>query len=549
MSLQSAFSKIWIRDALDTQRRRFEATAAVQDTPAGSTVTITITHRRNGGAPPATPATLELSVRIDNGSTIIRTFTLDPTNPPADDTPTSQQVSFFFTSDGQSGSPARVGTVRMLLRAALTGVNAYDVTSDEGQFGSAANSYQAGFQNGGNDWGYLRGTTTLVEDISNTSLGGAPSAPAEYDESLFVRTTSGADSYSARALTVALSAGSVSGSTSSTTAAVRDVTFSNVCDERFPAASTSVGVTVTVPNADIGTGLPDWPYSSTTDDTLNVDPRLTQTLHFQVDDNSWALAKHDSSKKILLTSSDGYLWAKFTGARGTLKSGITANLSLDPTNPGTTVGPTSFVSDANGVAGPLNWTVAKPAGAWTWAVDITAPADIDADTHLLTPTDTVTALIVDPRLKPIISLSPVAAIEARHLEPGDSMEVSVCVRSSETRKRVALDGAPTAMIYRRDRVAGWQYLAADGTTWTAWGAGAAAAHTLVQEADTLSYALTFSSTSGWTTTDIVGIDVTCLIGGSPYPEYVQRELVSSSNRHDGYGLDALALAAGVLSFK
>lgn len=535
MALLSKHSNIQID--LATGTRRWEGDAVVQDTAAGSSVVVTLTHTTTGVTPPQPPDGFELSVRLDNVATQVRLFTLNASS-------ASQTVTFFFTSDGTSGGTALAGTVRMRLRAFRNtglGANQYDVTSDNGQFGSAANVYPTGGSLGAADWGYLRGTdASITEDFSNTSLGGAPVAPAEYDESLFVRTTSGVGSFTARALTVALSAGSVSGSTNSTTSATRDVTFANVVDDRFPAASTSVGVTVTVPNAAL-TGLPDWTITATTDDTLIVDPRLTQALHFQVDDNVWGLSKHDSTKQMLSTQS-GFLWAKFTAARGTLKSGITANLSLDPALPGSTVGPTSFVSDANGVAGPLEWTASKPGGSWAWTADITAPSDIDADTHLLTPTDTVTMLVVDPRLKPIISLSPTAAIEARHLEPGDNMKVAVCVRNSATRKRVALDAAPTAIIERYDRVAGWQYLASDGTTWTAWSTAAADQHTLVQETDTLSYALTFSSTSGWTTTDIVGVDVVCVVGGSPYPEYVQRELVASGNRHDGYALDAVQLA-------
>lgn len=512
-----------------TGSRSWVATAAVQDTAAGSSVVVTVTSSTTGAGPPIVEDTLDLNVRMDNVATNVRTFSLTPGS-------ASQTAAFFFTADGTSSGALMAELLRLRVSAVKTtglGTAQYNVTSDDGQFGSAANVYPATFGAGTMDAGYIRGTTTLVEDLSNTSLGGAPASPAAYDESLFVRLTSGAASGIARALSVSLSAGSLSGSTNSTTSATRDLTFANVVDDRFPAASTSTAVTVTVPNAAL-VAIPAWTYTSTTDDTLLVDPRLTGSSHFQTDDDVFGLAKADATNQ-MLGSQSGFLWTRFVNARGTGINGLTVTQSLDPSAPGATI--TSSTATAlrdgqNGWTDKLDWTVSKPGGTWAKTVDVTAPADIDPDTYVLSGTGTYTLLAADPRIEPIVSVGPVAAIEARHLEPGDSMQASVICRNSTTRKRVALDTSPTAFITRKDRIAGWQYLATDGTTWVTWGTGAADLHTLTQETDTLSYAITFSSTGGWGATDLVAVDVVCLISGTPYQAKVARELVSGFNRHD-----------------
>lgn len=520
--------------------RTWVATAVTQDTAAGGSVDITVTQTTAGATPPGEANTLTLNLYDDSGG-LVRAYTLTPGS-------ASQTVTFHFTADGTSTGAARCGTVEIAIRATRTDVVAYDYETD----GSPATA-PTGFTATQVDRGWVRGTTTLVEDISNTSLGGAPTEPAAYDESLFVRTTAGAVSYVARALTVTLSAGSVTGSTNSTTAVTRDVTFSNVCDDRFPAAVTTVGVTVTVPNATL-TGQPAWTFTTTTDDTITVDPRLTASHHFQVDDDVFGTTKNDTTKQMLSTQS-GFLWTRLVNARSTGINGLTVTQTLDPVNPGTTISGSTVTATRDSQAGwtdKLDWTSAKPGGSWAKSVDVTAPADIDADTHLLSGTDTLTMLNTDPRIQVMVRVGPSAAgSEDRHLRPGDGVKVAVCPFNRVTRKKITADAAPTIALVRYDVTNGWEYLSTGGA-WVDWSGGVAADSftTIADPADTECWSYTFSSTSGWGSTDIVAVQVTFNFAGTPYGFYVPRELVGSANGHDGYALDAPGLAlSGALSFR
>lgn len=760
MAVVSRISKLRIELVADPNTfRQWLVTAAVQDTPAGSSVSVTIAMT-TGGVAPGVPDTLTLRY-ADDGGTTIRTVALTPDS-------ASQSDTFFFTNDGTSGGSARCGTVEMKLQATRGGVGAYDVETD-----GSPNTPGAGNQSQ-LDRGWIRSTTTLVEDISNTSLGGAPTAPGEYDESLFVRTTCGAASYVPRALTVALSAGSVSGSTNSTTSPTRDVTFSNVVDDRFPAASTTVGVTVTVPNAAL-TGSADWSFSSqisswadssglgnnalqadsgkqplavsdvlngksvarfdgsndllrtaafssqaqpnvvfivckvnsaapaannvfcdgiastdrhaiyaqsagttfsmfaglnvtgdalntnfniltavfdgassvyyrngtqigaadagahtltgvtlgadfsdgqslagdiaeyllldsnpssatrqgiekwlgdkfaiivaggvstdptgvagkvvwlkseslpgaVTDDTIAVDPRVIAGHHFQVDDDVFGLSKNEASKQMLSTQS-GFLWTRITGARGTGINSITLTQTLDPSNPGTTVSGSSSTSTQDsqaGWSGRLDWTAVKPGGSWAKSVDITAPSDIDADTHLLSGTDTLTMLNVDPRVGVIVSMAPTTDGEADHLKAGDNVTIVTTLYSRSTWKRLAPDSGTIFVGLIRWSVADsrFEYLASNGTTWTNWSGTTTTAATVAMTAagDGVTFTKAFTSTSGWGSSDIVAVAIAAQIDGTPYGFYTPRELVGTSNQHSGYSLDSLDLALnGLLS--
>lgn len=502
------------------------ATAATQDTAAGSSVVVTITYTNGGGVTPGDAETLTLRY-VTDGGTIIKTVTLNPTA-------ASQTDTFHFTDTGNSGGAARCGTIEMKLQATRTSVVAYDFETD-----GSPNSPPAGFHAHTLDQGWIRGTTTRAEAVSNVSLGGALTEPAEYDESLFVRLTEGAVSYVARALTVASSAGSLSSATNSTTAVQRDVTFTNVVDERFAAAVTNVTWSVTVPNAAL-TGSPDWAATTTTEAALNVDPRLTCTHHFQVDNNTFALASNDTTKQMLSTQS-GFLWTIIKAARGTGVNGVTVQQTLDPDNPGTTVTDTATATTTqggqDGVSGRLDWTASKPGGSWQKSVDITAPADIDGATYLLSSTDTLTMLNVDPRFRTIISLCPTATgTEGRHVEAGDNVTARAAFYNGATFKRLAPDAGTVKLLMARFNIAlgRFEYLASDGTTWTHWSGTTTTADTvtMTDAGDGATFTYNFTSTSGWTSADIVAIAVTANIGGTPYSFYVPRELVGTNNRHD-----------------
>lgn len=517
------------------------STAAVEQTAEGGSVVITTERTVLGATPPGDPATLTLSLYNDAGA-LITSFALNTTA-------ASQTSTFFFTDTGLTGGVARHGTVEIALRATRTNVVAYDVESD-----GSPNTQPAGFDSH-LDRGYIIGTTTKTHAFSNVSAGGAKNNPAEYDESLFLRVTLGSISYVARALATVLSAGSLSGNTNSTTAVIHDVTFTNVVDDRFTAGVTNVTATVTAPNATL-TGLPYTVFTATTADSINVDPRLTASHHFQVDDNAFGIAKNVTSKSMLSTQS-GFLWTIFKTAR-TLAgvNGLTVTQTLTPVNPGTAAsqaGATSTQDSQAGVSVRLDWTASKPGGTWNKAVDITAPADIDADTHLITGTDVLTMLAPDPRLRVVVGAGPYGtSADDDHWHPGNALLVGLAVVNSETLAVLTPDAspAPSLILGRFNQTLGRaEYLDSDliwkatnGATLYAWPLAASAG-------DAQTFIKVFANTTSFNTADLFFIGKAS-VGGTPYSGPASIGVAGASNGHAAYALDPVAFAAaGVLSFK
>jgi hypothetical protein len=528
--------------------RRYTATATTQDTAAGQSVVVTIAMTVTGIDPPDVPDTLSLSFRVDSLATVVRTATLTPGS-------ASQQVTFHFTDTGISGGSDRCGTIRMRIDAARTGgggLRNYTVNSDD----TTGQVLPAGYSVDIRDQGWVRGTTTLVEAASNVSAGGAQSEPAQYDESLYVRCTSGAASYVARALTVASSVGSLSGSTNSTTSATRDITFSNVVDERFAAAVTTVGWTVTVPNATL-TGSADWTHTSTTDDTIDVDPRLTATLHFQVDDTTFALASHVASKQMLATQS-GFLWAKITGSRAVGVNGVTIQQTLDPVGPGTTITDTATATTTQGgvvgVSGRLDWTASKPGGSWAWSVDATAPSDIDGATYL-TSTDSVTMLAPNPAYAVLCGGG--SGVDGQHMVDGDDFIVGGGLVNGVTGQLLTPGGTPSVVIARQTAAGKVEYLDVAYAWNEIVGAEQAYAHPMlaadliIPGADNRVYLLVVpAGLVDWGDKSINALLKFLDSAGTPYIGQAQIFNAGGSNRHTGYALDPIGFAlTGGISFR
>lgn len=526
--------------------RDFVATAATQDTAAGSSVVVTVTNTGEGGAlDPANPDTFTLRYVTDDGTTI-KTVTLNTSS-------ASQTDTFFFTDTGLTGGAARCGTVEIKLQATKTtgGPTAtYDYETD-----GSPSTPPTGFTADQVDRGWIRGTTTLVEAVSNVALGGTKSTPAQHDESLFVRTTCGAASYVARSFTVASSAGSLSAATNSTTSATRDVTFASVVDERFAAASTVVGWTVTASNATL-TGLPWTVFSSTTDDTITVDPRNTASVVFQLDDNTYGTppSSKDDAARQRLNTQQAFIGVRVVGSRGVGINGLTVSLTLTPTLPGSPESATGLTtSTQGGEAGWtdsfLAWDNSLPGGTWTLAIDVTAPADIDDAAYLLGSSVTFTMLAVDPTLRPVLRISASDSVRTDHLKEGDVMAVETWLLSTTEQANVLIDGAPALWFSKvtgdgvSSKAQHW-----NGTAWVDTGAGMATSFAATQSTSdprVWFYELTINTVFG--PSDFVAV-VKMTKDGTPYSDLVMVELVGGANQHDSYGLDPIALAlAGVIS--
>lgn len=519
--------------------REWKATATVQDTPAGQRVDVTLAFSGGTLGAPLAPDTLTVTFRNSSG-TAIKTFSGLSEQNFID----GNITPFWFTSNGNSGQPTRCGTIVIDIRATRssgTVADNYDVETD----GNPA-TVPSGVTIATTDQGWIRGTTTAVSVLSNVAIAGAKNQPAEYDESLFHRLTLADTPYTSQ--TIVLSAtsgvsGSVSASIASSTTTF-DSTQVNVVDDRWASAVQTLTTAASPANSTgAATGQPWTVLTTYTADTISVDSRLDQSHHFQVGDDVFGVSKNDTSR-FMLAEQSGFVATRFTTRRtATGVNGLTVATTNDPVQPGSNDTGTSTTATRDGQAG---WTdlvpvcsTGKPGGVWNKTVDVTAPADIDLNTHLVNPTSVITVGLLDPRISALVKMSGTDPnTTGRHFEAGDVAKIAVTLYNRLTRARLLPDAAPTLFLTRYDVGGGkWQFLDSDGATWVDWGANAAAEHVMAQEvSDSFSYALEFGNTDGWGTIDIVGIECVFLLGGTPYGFKAARELVSSKNRHDQYAI-------------
>jgi hypothetical protein len=535
MPLASANARIQLNTA--TGSRIWNATAAVQDTLAGADVIVTIVHSVSGTGQPLVSDVVELSLRLDNTATIVRTFNLTPTTG-------TQQVTFSFTADGTSSGAARAGTVRMRLRVVKNtglGTDQYDVTSDNGQFGSAANSYFSLSTGPTFNWGYLRGTTT-----GTTTLPGA--GTLAYGDTLTATTVLGAAPYDGPAVTVTLTP--LAGVNSATSSTNTFTTALGSVDNRFAAAASSLSTVTSFPNASL-TSLP-WTTATMTETTRTVDPRLTFTHLLQLNDNAYGTPP--SSKNVAsgqrLTSDLGFISARVTNANGTGVNGITWTMSLQDAGALVTALTTSTTSSTQGgqvgwSGSLLAWSNALPGGTWNKTCTITAPAGA---TGLGTATTTTYTLVAaNPNLRLICGGGPALAIaDTKHFVAGQDFLAGLVVFNTSTLVTVALDAspAPSAFLGRLNLATGQaEYLAADGITWTPATGGTVYAHLLtVSPTDANVYTLSFSAaqTATWGVADVFVVGK-AYVGGVPVNDFSKEIVVSGINNHAGYVFDPLSV--------
>jgi len=557
MAVVSRISTIKFDNTLGSSKTWVGA-AAVENTAAGSSVVVTVTRTDVGVAPPGDPDAFTLGYYTDD-NTLIQSVLLITTA-------ASQTDTFFFTDTGFTGGATRCGTVEIRLRATKTSggpAATYDTETD-----GSPNTPPTTFTTTQLDRGWIRGTTTLTQVVSNVSVGGAKTEPAQYDESLFVRTTAGAVSYVARTVTVASSVGSLSSATNSTATTIRDASFAAVVDSRFAAASTVVSWTVTPSNAAL-TGLPFTVFTTVTADTITVDPRLTVTHLLQVDDNNIGtppLAKNSLTGQ-RLTTQIGYTDTNFRAARGTRVgnaitqgvNGLGFSVSLQDaagaTTPLTRTATTSTQGGETGWgAGFLQWTSQLPGGAWTKTVTLNASVTDLTNAYLLNPTVSYTLLAVDPNFIVIVGGGP-AGGEDNHLSPGSTLLIGMVMMDTSNSKLLTPDAtpAPAVVVARFNQSLGRpEYLKAD-LSWASLGGGATAyPHPLTASAgDPWTFVKTFSMpVTTWTTADLFLIGV-AYIGGTPYNRASFTPVLSpAANPHSANQLDAVGLAlSGNLGFK
>lgn len=554
MAVVSRIATLTFLSAPGTSSRTWQATAAVQDTAAGGSVVITTVQSTTGALFPAEADTLTLSVYNDGGA-LIRAFTLNPSL-------ASQTSTFHFTADGLSTGAARAGTVELAIRATKTtgGPTAtYDYETD----GSPATP-PATFTASVVDRGWIRGTTTLVESISNIALGGGKNSPAEYDESLHVRLTAGAVSYIAHSLTVALSntTPALSGVTNSTTAVTRDVSFASVCDARFPAATTTTQITVTVPNATL-TGLPRTVFTAITDDSIAVDPRLTFEHLLQEHASAFATPPLSSANAVgqRVFPAVCYLSTNVRGSRGTRvgnvvtggRNGLDIHVAFVASATGQDFPGDFITATKGGEAGwhdMLVWTAAI-AGVWTKTVTL-GPTVTDLTNAYLVNATGVTYLLLaeNPAIKLRPYVNKVGTAPRRHFTAGETILANFFVEDTDSMKKVPASRITVPQCSVRHRNPNTQklyFLKSDtattfATAWEEWdGIDEVCTYFPMTESVGTAgfYVKTFAATQAWDRD--ISIAFLCRVDGTPYSEAAHREETGDINPHDTVGtLDGLA---------
>lgn len=528
--------------------RTFQATAAVKDTAAGSSVNIVVTQATAGLAPPEVPDTFTLRCRINGDATNIRSFTLTPGS-------ASQNVDFFFTSDGVSGSSSRAGTVRLRLEAIKTtglGTAQYNVNSDD----TTGQVLPVGWSVTQRDQGYVRGSTTALVTTSNVSFGGAEPALYAYPDPVFHRTVLGAALFKAYTLTATISGASSGGSVGVLATQTFDATFSAFITNRFAAALQIQTASVTIPNAGLATGEAVAPIT-VTPDSITLDPRLTIAHLLQLDDNVFGTPPliKDALNHDRLASQLGFAAARVRNARDEGQNGITQTESLQDV--GALVPPLTRSTTTTTQGGEAGWSATfqtwdsqLPAGDWNHTVTITAPSNA-IGLEVNATDNTFTLLAVNPSLRLLVRSTSTDADTSDHIKPGDTLRTELILIDLSTTTKTLVDASPPPNVSYH-RIGGTPEVAQfwDGIAWVAMGAGVYSVFNMTQSPDDSS--LWFHDivlSTAFDTSDVVAL-VVAKQSGTPYVSDINIELVGASNSHAGYTLDAFGLAlSGILSQK
>lgn len=550
MAVVSRIARITLSDNLGNSRE-WLATAAVQDTAAGAAVNITVTQTTTGGAPPGTANNIrEMQVLNESGG-VIATYTWA-------EGAASTNFTHYMTSNGLVGGTPLADTFEILLRVQKTNggpTATYNVESD-GSPNVPPTLFTSSL-----DRGWIRSTTTATITASNISLGGAKNEPAQFADSLFVRTVLGAGSSIARSLTAQFTGSSKTKASSSTTSATKDVTFSGAgitdgrVNEGFPASDTTYTVTVATPSNSAFTGQP-WTVLTRTDDTLRVDPRLTATHLFQLDDNGFSTPPYagQALSNERPSTSIAYLATHIRAARGVITgssisegvNGISIDETLTAQSNGDTVTRSDTTVTNNGEDGwcPdfLQWTSPLPGGDWVKSVEITAPADINASGYLVNTSATYVLIASRSPFDKVKAGGGNAGTPGRHFSPGDPLTIFAGMWNTKDdangRQYIEADAdsQPVALFTRPTPFGTVEYLDAS-YNWVADPADGTPiyAHNLSQSpGDSRLWLLTIpgASTANWGTTDCdVEVNGFKLLGVA-YDADFQLTITGSSYHHD-----------------
>lgn len=367
--------------------------------PGGSAIIYYLTGI-SGTSPPGPPSgdaddLCEIKQKEETSTTTLHAFRNAVTCPTS-----GTSYTFYCTSDGTSSGTPVSGTFRLYLRVLekTAGVTIYDVNSDSGT---------------GHAQGAIRCGTTIASASTSAYPTGSTFAYTVAGENI-AWTIGVSSSNTAQLRTYKVEVRDSSGSlpsgltiaTATQTAATTSLTTANLpVSDSWPAASDNYGIRISPTGNSALTGVK-WTHihSATspvvrTDDTYayrptfyNVDPRVTATHLLQVNNAAFATPPMSLDAGVTRTSSDiGYYATRFTNARGEgmTGAGFQFSRSLQDTAamlPADTASGLSVVTQGGQAGWSANlflWTAGTPLGSWTKTVDVTGPASIDANTHLI----------------------------------------------------------------------------------------------------------------------------------------------------------------------
>lgn len=532
--------------------------SGIVNLPAGSKITVVLTASNAGTPRPPLPTSMTVDLLIDSTS---------PTGTPAVPaifsftTPGTDGVAeTYLTSNGLSTGTPLCGTIRIRITATTgTGATGWTVTSDNGKYGTAANSYPPGYVEGGMSIvAALVSTTTATTTLAGT-------AQLAFGDTVAATTVLGVKPYDSRAVSVAL--GLVSASSASAVA-LGYATALGTVDNRFANASVALKTATTFPSSGL-TGLP-WTQAVLTEAPVIMDPRFTKVGLVQANLKTFntpplpVVVTHSR-----LTTDLGFLAMRYRNANGVGINGLSVHHVLaDDKGLVAQVTWKDTTASGGGEDGWTNtlqpWSAALPGGVWTHTTDVTAPITDPAGTvgtvvkatGLEAGTDTLKLLARDFGVQVVTAIGKTA--EDDHIHPGDPLTVTVFAFDAPSGKRLTVDGPLTAddtvtiqtipKVSLVRLVAGaLQALQPDLTTWAPWAPGATlpALLTTKSVADPGAWTLTLTATAAWGTTDLVAVQGLVVIVGGTYTSQVPREVLSgAANGHGAYRFDG----AGFVGF-
>lgn len=283
-------------------------------------------------------------------------------------------------------------------------------------------------------------------------------------------------------------------------------------------------------------------------------------IHLQNNSNTLTPASNTNAR---LTSDLGFFSCKITNRRAQAVNGATGTLALqDDASLVTAItsnGTTAAVNGHDGYLALKAWDSSLPGGGWDlWAdgtgssVAFTKDGNTGSKARGGAGTYDFTLLAPNPNVAVVVAAGP-SPENGDHWHPGESLLVGGGIYNTSTKTLLTPDASPVpfSIISRFSAAGAVEYFDTD-FTWKTVGAGAVGSHnmvtadTILPGADSRIYLLSF--TAGQTVNFTLGITIVVsvfYVSGTPYRFSYALGSYASANKHVGYAIDVLGLAAKI----